>query len=275
MIRAVRWIALALIVSALASLTLFIVYRQGGQPQLEGALLGVALGGISAALVLWSGKLLPQGPFVEERDVVPSQIKGREQAEESAAEGAEGFTRRGFLTKLLITALGALGLASVIPIRSLGLAPGRSLFKTAWRRGSRLVRSDGSLVTRDELGVDGIITVFPEGHTDAADAQAILIRLPPTVPPPGPRGWSVDGFVAFSKICTHAGCPIGLYEAESKQLFCPCHQSVFSVLEGAEPIEGPAARPLPQLPLTTRGRYLVARGDFEEPVGPGFWNRGR
>ncbi|MGH2811076.1 MAG: ubiquinol-cytochrome c reductase iron-sulfur subunit, partial [Actinomycetota bacterium] len=86
--------------------------------------------------------------------------------------------------------------------------------------------------------------------------------------------WSQDGFVGFSKICTHAGCPVGLYQAESKELFCPCHQSTFAVLEGAKPTEGPATRPLPQLPVGIDGEgFLVAGGDFEEPVGPGFWNR--
>jgi ubiquinol-cytochrome c reductase iron-sulfur subunit len=139
-----------------------------------------------------------------------------------------------------------------------------------------VVRADGSPVRPDELDVDGILTVFPESHTEEADSQTLLIHLPDDVEPAGPADWAPEGFIAFSKICTHAGCPVGLYEAESKKLFCPCHQSVFNVVEGARPIEGPATRSLPQLPLAIDDSgYLVAQGDFEEPVGPGFWNRGR
>jgi ubiquinol-cytochrome c reductase iron-sulfur subunit len=82
--------------------------------------------------------------------------------------------------------------------------------------------------------------------------------------------------VAFSKVCTHAGCPVGLYQAETRELFCPCHQSAFNVLKGAQPASGPATRALPQLPLgIDDDGYLIALGDFPEPVGPGFWNRGR
>jgi ubiquinol-cytochrome c reductase iron-sulfur subunit len=116
--------------------------------------------------------------------------------------------------------------------------------------------------------------LFPEGHAGAADAQTLLIRLPREVPAPGPEDWTVEGAVAFSKICTHAGCPVGLYEAASRELFCPCHQSTFSVDDGARPRFGPATRPLPQLPIgvDTRG-FVVALSDYQEPVGPGFWTR--
>jgi ubiquinol-cytochrome c reductase iron-sulfur subunit len=86
-------------------------------------------------------------------------------------------------------------------------------------------------------------------------------------------GWTVDGIIAFSKVCTHAGCPVGLYEASSRQLLCPCHQSAFDVLAGARPVSGPAAWPLPQLPLTVDDDgVLRATGDFSEPVGPGWWS---
>jgi ubiquinol-cytochrome c reductase iron-sulfur subunit len=124
--------------------------------------------------------------------------------------------------------------------------------------------------------VNGFLTVFPEDHTDAADAQTVLIRLAEDDQTPGPEEATVDGFVAFSKVCTHAGCPVGLYQAATRELFCPCHQSVFAVLEGAEPTAGPATRPLPQLPIgLDENGFLIALGDFPEPIGPGFWNRGR
>jgi ubiquinol-cytochrome c reductase iron-sulfur subunit len=100
-----------------------------------------------------------------------------------------------------------------------------------------------------------VTTVFPEGHEE------------------GRSDWAPEGCLAYSKICTHAGCPVGLYRAEAGELLCPCHQSTFDVYTGAVPVFGPAARPLPQLPLDVNEEgYLVAQGDFSAPVGPSFWN---
>jgi ubiquinol-cytochrome c reductase iron-sulfur subunit len=271
-----RTMALALGASALSSLGAAVVYVLGGDAQLEGALLGTALGGMAVALGLWAKHLMPSGHDVQDRKPVSGGVEAQEEAAGAFEVGAGYIERRGLLAKLLAGALGAFGLASLFPIRSLGARPGSKLFRTAWRPGARLVRMDGSPVRPEELHVDGVLTVFPQRHTEAADSQALLIRLPPGLKPPGPAGWTPDGFVAFSKICTHAGCPVGLYQTETKELFCPCHQSVFAVLEGARPIEGPATRPLPQLPLgVDEEGFLIAQGDFEEPVGPGFWDRGR
>ncbi len=259
--------------SGAASAGLAIVYALGGQPQLEGALLGVALGGIGVGLVLWAKKLMPQGPFEEPREVVPSEVEERPEAEEAAEAGAEAVERRGFLAWMLAVAVGALGAAAVFPIRSLGTRPGDALFHTPWRDGLRLVTTAGIRVRAEDVTSNGVLTVFPEGHAEASDAQTLLIRLPEDVEPP--EG-TVEGFIAFSKVCTHAGCPVGLYQAATKELFCPCHQSVFDVLAAARPTAGPATRPLPQLPIDVDGDgFLVARGDFPEPVGPGFWSRGR
>jgi ubiquinol-cytochrome c reductase iron-sulfur subunit len=176
---------------------------------------------------------------------------------------------------MLGAALAALGVVLLFPIRSLGPSPGRSLLRTAWRRGSRVVTPEGEPVAAEALPVGGVLTVFPEGHTDAADSQAILIRVDPAAltPPPGRQGWAPGGNLAYSKICTHAGCPVGLYEDRTGQLFCPCHQSAFDVLGGARPIAGPATRSLPQLPLAIDDEgYLQAGGDFSEPVGPATWD---
>ncbi len=86
--------------------------------------------------------------------------------------------------------------------------------------------------------------------------------------------WTIDGLVAYSKVCTHAGCPVGLYQSESSLLLCPCHQSTFDVLNGAEPTFGPATRALPQLPIAVDEEgFVIATADYSEPVGPGFWNR--
>jgi ubiquinol-cytochrome c reductase iron-sulfur subunit len=263
------------LLSALASVAVTFVYVFGGQPQLEGALLGVALGGIGLGLVLIAREFLPHGPFVQERSVIPAQPLEEKEAEDSFAEGAEALGRRRFISRLVALAFGTLGIAALFPIRSLGIEPGRRLFHTPWAEGLRVVTDAGELIRPDELPVHGFLTVFPEGHTEAADAQAVLIRLPEEDEIPGEAG-AVGSLVAFSKVCTHAGCPVGLYQAETRELFCPCHQSVFDVLKRARPTAGPATRPLPQLPLgIDDDGYLVAQGDFPEPIGPGFWNRGR
>jgi ubiquinol-cytochrome c reductase iron-sulfur subunit len=105
-------------------------------------------------------------------------------------------------------------------------------------------------------------------------SQALLIRVDPALLrlPAGRSGWAPRGYIAFSKFCTHAGCPVGLYRASTHKLLCPCHQSTFDVLEGARPVFGPTTRALPQLPLDVDAEgYLRAKGDFSAPVGPGFW----
>jgi len=275
--RYVGAIAWAFAVSATTSVGLTVLYALGGQPQIEGALIGVTLGSLALGFVWWGKHLLPSGPFVEEREPMASPIVERQTFEEDFAGAAAAIPRRRFLGRMLLVALGALAAAAVFPIRSLGPKPGRSLFQTAWRQGSRLVTPEGAPVAATNLPVGGVLTVFPEGHTGSADSQTVLIRVDPSTlqPLPGRESWSPDGYLAYSKICTHAGCPVGLYEQSSNSLFCPCHQSVFDVLEGAKPIGGPATRPLPQLPLEVGADgFLRAQGDYTEPVGPGFWNEG-
>ncbi|HEY3209366.1 MAG TPA: Rieske 2Fe-2S domain-containing protein [Actinomycetota bacterium] len=267
--------AVAFAVSAVASAGLWVTYWRGGQPQVEGVLIALALGGLAVGLVLWAKDFLPAGGLVEEREPLASTPAERRAFQRDFERGEEYLERRSFLIKMLTVALGALGIAAVFPIRSLGPKPGRSLFRTAWRTGSRVVTEDGRALTAADLPVGGVLTVFPEGRLDA-DSQTLLIRMDPDefVPQPGRESWSPAGYVAYSKICTHAGCPVGLYEQGTGRLFCPCHQSVFEARDGAKPTAGPATRPLPQLPLSVdRQGYLRARGDFPEPVGPGFWNR--
>lgn len=270
-----RSAGIAFVVSALASLALAGVYVFGGEPQLEGALLGVALGGLAIGLALVAKNLLPEGGEIQERGPGFDDEADRKEVLSSFGRG-EPLARRTFLARAFGGALAALGLAAVFPIRSLGERPGRHLFYTQWRSGSRMVTEDGEPVRATDLTVGGVVTVFPEGHTAAADSQTLLLRLPSDVEAPGPEGATDDGLCAFSKICTHAGCPVGLYQATTQELFCPCHQSIFDVREGAKPTAGPATRPLPQLPLEVDEEgYVVAKGDYPEPVGPGFWSRGR
>lgn len=269
-----KTIGVTFIISALASLGLAVVYFFGGQPQLEGVLLGIALGGIAIGMVLAAKHLLPHGPDIQEREELSSSDEDRAAVVDPATERTD-IGRRSFLVRTFGAALGALGVAALFPIRSLGTRPGRDLFETAWTEGARMVTETGELVKAEDLAVNGILTVFPEGHSDAADSQTVLIRLPEQA---AEEAGDIDelGLIAFSKICTHAGCPVGLYQATTYELFCPCHQSVFEVLRGAEPNSGPATRPLPRLPLAIDDEgYVIATGDFPEPVGPGFWNRGR
>lgn len=270
-------IALAFVVSALSSMGLGVVYALGGQPQIEGALLGLALGGAGVGLVLWSKRMMPAGDQVEEHRPLVSTEEERIAFVGDLYGGSQEVGRRGFLGRLLAGALGALGLAALFPIRSLGPRPGDKLLTTAWSRGARLVTEDGEPVHVDDLAFGSVLTVFPEGHTDRGDSVTLLIRMAPArlKLAPSRRDWAPEGYVACSKLCTHAGCPVGLFEAERGHLFCPCHQSVFDVPSGAAPLSGPAARPLPQLPLRvdTRG-FLRADGDFEAPVGAAFWRLG-
>jgi ubiquinol-cytochrome c reductase iron-sulfur subunit len=270
-----RFAAAAFLLSAAAAIGLTVVYARGGNVQAEGALILVCFGGLGAGLVTVAHRILSSGPFEEERESLPTSPEER-QAFERDLERGEGVTRRRFLTGALLAAIGAIGAAAVFPIRSLGPSPGKSLERTPWRHGSRLVTEDGGAVLAREVPLDSLLTVFPEGAVGSGDGQTVLVRVRPELlnPPPERADWSPDGLIAYSKVCTHAGCPVGLYQARSHQLLCPCHQSAFDVLDGAEPVLGPAARALPQLPIEIDAQgYLVARSDFREPVGPAFWNR--
>jgi quinol---cytochrome c reductase iron-sulfur subunit len=265
------------VLSAGAGIGLLVLYALGGQVQLEGALVGVALGSMGYALILWGKHLYPHEVVTEDREPHESEVGERRIAEDLIAETETGITRRRLLTRMLVGAAGAFGLALIFPIRSLGPSPGNSLFVTSWRKGKRLVDDTGQLVRVDTLAESGVVTVFPEGRVGDANAQAVLVRVPEDILhlPAGREDWAPEGNVCYSKLCTHAGCPVGLYLASYHQLQCPCHQSAFDVTDGASVVFGPAARPLPQLPIEADANgFLVARGDFSAPVGPGFWDRG-
>jgi len=268
-----RVVSLALWGSLLSSIGLLVLYALGGQAQLEGLLLGLALGGLGIGITLWAFYFLDEPDQVEERKPLASPIEERVAAQEAA--GAGHLSRRKMLMRLTGSALGTLAAALAVPSLSLGPLPGSDLFRTRWTRGARLVGGTGRPLRPQEVPFEGVVTVFPEGHVGDPDSQAQLLRIEPDLLdlPGGRERWTVAGCIAYSKLCTHAGCPVGLYRAQAHELLCPCHQSTFNVLRGAEPVFGPAARPLPQLPLgLDDGGYLVALGDFSAPVGAGFWN---
>ncbi len=271
--RVERAIAAAFVIAAIAGVALLGVYLAGGQTQLEAILLGICLGGIGIGITAWSHWLLPGAQQVEERH--PLTSPAAEPADVEAAAETASITRRSFLMRTLAAAFAGLAAALAVPVLSLGPPPGRSLFETPWKAGTRVVGIDGLPVRIDDLPVDGVLTVFPEGAVGSADGQTLLIRVADDLLqlPPDRMAWAPEGCVAYSKLCTHAGCPVGLYRAEEHKLICPCHQSTFDVLAGATPIFGPAARPLPQLPIQlAEDGTFVALGDFPEPVGPSFWN---
>ena len=272
-----RVVALCFVLAIGAALGLFLVYVRGGNPQAEGTLLAVALGGVGVGLMMWAKRLM-SGIHEEthsRRTTQPATEEQLQDASHAVEQGVVEIRRRRFLSRLLLGAAGALGLAALIPIRSLGRAPtSSSLFRTRWTSGARLVTIDGTPVTSSTLEVNSFTTVFPEGFAGSADSQTVLIRVPPDLLnlPSDRLAGAPDGLVAYSKVCTHAGCPLGLYLAETHELRCPCHQSTFNVLDGANPVYGPAPRPLPQLPIEIGDDgALRATGDFSGPVGPSFW----
>lgn len=273
-----RLIAAIYLVAALAGIGLLAVYAAGGQTQLEGALLALCLGGIGAGTILWAHWLLPEALTVQPRHRLgsPEDPGDRDApADPAAVAVSQGITRRSLLIRSLLAALAGLAGALAIPVLSLGPAPVGPRRATGWGPGTRLVDIDGRPVDAGALPLDGLVTVFPEGAPGSAIGQAVLLRVDPAqLRLPADRdGWAPGGYIAFSKVCTHAGCPVGLYRTEEHRLLCPCHQSTFDVLVGAIPSSGPAARPLPQLPITLNADGTVsAVRDFPDPVGPSVWN---
>ena len=256
------------------------LYWVGGQTQWEGVFGGIGFFAFGFGLSGWGKYLLPQGPFVEDRHVLASS-EAEVGAMASAIEdrGKLVFRRRGFLGTILGAGAGVMGIVITFPlVRSLGPQPKKSLDTTNWTKGAYLVDIDGRRIHRADLEVGGALTVFPEGFAGTSVNQTMLIRPGPTdraiVTLPGRETWGPNGYLAYSKLCTHAGCPVGLYEEELQKLLCPCHQSLFDVLTGGNPVFGPAPRPLPQLPIIIDSQgFMRAQAGYDQAVGPGFWER--
>jgi ubiquinol-cytochrome c reductase iron-sulfur subunit len=252
---------------------------------LLGACLGLSLAFVGLGLVLFTKKLLPHETAV--------QVKHEAGHFDQMTTGAtlvgwghrSGLARRKLLTRSLLFMGGGIGLALLMPLGGLIKNPnkGDPLGTTPWGPGVRLVRFDGTPIRPGDQEPGSLQTVFPavEGGNKAADAATMLFRLRPQQlaeykPRPGQKDFGYADYVAFSKICTHAGCPVSLYEQETSRILCPCHQSQFLIIDGAKPVFGPAVRPLPQLPITVDDQgYFVARDDYPEAVGPTYWNRER
>ncbi len=274
--RATKWAALSFLVAIVSSLALMAVYLSGGQTQLEGLTLFGAFGGVGLGLGIWVRVILDEPHVVEPRKAVrtdPDEARAsfKEVFADAMGEASVGGRRR-FLVRLLYGVAGSLGVALLIPLRSLGPGPASELFDTPWRRGKRLVTSEGEELRAADIAIDQVVTVFPADAVGSPDGQAVIVGLRPDRPDLN-EFETVEGLACYSKICTHAGCPVGLYRARAGELLCPCHQSTFDVYDGAKVLSGPTGRPLPHLPIGVDDEgYLVALDDFSEPVGPSFWN---
>ena len=249
-----------------------VVFWTTGDIGLEGGLLGGALLLLAVGLVLWAHHLLPEGPYYEEYPDLQSAPE--KEATVLATLDRGGVGRR----RVLIGSLGAVGVtagASVLStVRSFG-PPANSLIHTPWRQKRVLIDSDGKPVKMGDLPIGAALSVFPQGFIEAPYVPVMLIHLPPGAnhPLPGRENWAPNGYIAYSKVCSHAGCPVNLYDRRTMDLECPCHQSTFDVTRGARPIFGPAAGSLAQLPLTVDpDGTLRSAGDFSEPPGPVFWH---
>lgn len=274
-------VAVSFLLSSAGAVVFAITYALGPDRvgptfnQLLGLTSALAVGGLGVGLVSWAHGLMSPGPHIEERDTATHHPRERRELAETARSETQEIGRRSLLGRLLIGALGLTGLAALFPLRSLGPAPFPARLRTGYERGRRLVNEEGEPVEADGVDFNSFVTVFPEGRVREADSQTMLLRLSRELVEAAPNAgdWTPEGFIAYSKVCTHAGCPVGLFQVETLTLLCPCHQSAFDVTDGARPRFGPATRPLPRLPIAVDDEgFIVAEGEFEQPVGPGFWS---
>jgi ubiquinol-cytochrome c reductase iron-sulfur subunit len=251
--------------------------------------LGLTLGlmGIGIGAVHWAKTLMPDAEVSEDRHPARGSEEVRAKAVEiiKLANSESGFSRRKLIRRSMYGALAFFPLPAVILFADLGPNPGDTLRHTMWKKGTRLALDPtGVPIKAADITLGSVFHVIPEGLAELkkhkleekAKAAVLLIRLNPSdlIESEERKTWSYDGIVAYSKICTHVGCPVALYEQLTHNLLCPCHQSTFDVTDACKVVFGPAARPLPQLPITVDAEgYLIAQSDFTEPVGPSFWER--
>lgn len=280
--RAEKLVAICFLISLAGFAAFGGAFWQDASNYWLGGTMGVGFAFFGISFVAWGKYLMPRGPFEEPRALMTVTPEERtELISDFASRGKVAVERRGFLVLVMGGAATVFGVVAAFPLlRSLGPLPKHNLYTTTWRKGSYLTTIDGRRLKVTDVPVDQINTVFPEDDLGGAQSQTVLIRIQASgnikIPGhPERDSWGPDGFLAFSKVCTHAGCPVGLYEKLTQQLLCPCHQSLFDLKQGALPIFGPAPRPLPQLPLTVDSDgYLRAQAGYDEPIGPGFWERG-
>jgi len=241
---------------------------------------------IGIAAVHWAKTLMPDNEVIAERHEFRSSDADREDFVATVKDraGAAGLGRRSLIKRSMGVALGLIGLSPLVLLRDLGPLPKNEFATTNWAAGVRLVTDPGNRPIKPsdlEIGaVAQVLPALPEGTERTLENigkdAVLLIRIRPEEFNLDAQrlSWTHNGIIAFSKICSHMGCAVALYEQQTKHLLCPCHQSTFDVTRAAKVIFGPAARPLPQLALTLDADgYLVAKQGFTEPVGPSFWER--
>ena len=261
-----------------------------------GLTLGMALVFIGIGIIQWARKLMGDHEIVEMRHPARSSDEDRAETLQALSVGTEesGIARRPLIRNTMLGALGLVGITPILALRDLGPLPGDSLLSTPWKQGMRVVVDVlGTPIKPSDLEFGTLVNGQPAAlyETDEegeliyegvdlqvakSKASVILVRMEPDsiIPGEGRDNWAVDGILCYSKICSHVGCPISLYERTTHHVLCPCHQSTFDLADSAKVIFGPAARALPQLPLALDDEgYLVAQSDFTEPVGPSFWER--
>ena len=262
-----------------------------------GLLLGLGLLLIGIGAIQWARKLMSDVEVVEMRHPVASSEVDRTETLKALDQGISdsGIARRPLIRNSLLGALAMLGLPTVVLLRDLGPLPGTKLESTVWRKGMRVVNDvAGTPIKPEEVEIGQLINTQPEilfeTHEDGehvyegtpllqekTKASTVVVRMKPDdiTPSKGRENWGVSGILCYSKICTHVGCPISLWEQQTHHLLCPCHQSTFDLADNGKVVFGPAGRSLPQLPLMVDDEgYLVAQSDFTEPVGPSYWERG-
>ncbi|MFD3841180.1 Rieske 2Fe-2S domain-containing protein [Streptomyces sp. NPDC058642] len=252
-----------------------------------GLTLGVALFSIGAGAVHWARTLMSDEEMVDERHPISAAPEVREKVFDDFKTGTResAIGRRKLIRNTMLGALTLVPLSGVVLLRDLGPLPGTKLRHTMWKKGLLLVNMNTNEPLRpSDIAVGSLTFAKPDGleeddhefQTEIAKAALMIVRLQPDdIKDKRELEWSHEGIVAYSKICTHVGCPISLYEQQTHHVLCPCHQSTFDLSDGARVIFGPAGHALPQLRIAVNDEgYLEAQGDFEEPVGPAFWERG-
>jgi ubiquinol-cytochrome c reductase iron-sulfur subunit len=252
-----------------------------------GITLGLALFCIGAGAVHWARTLMSDEEMPSERHPIEAEPEVKAQVLVDFKQGAKEsqLGRRKLIRNTMLGAMAMVPLAGLMLLRDLGPLPEDKLRHTAWRKGLQLINMNTDQPLRPEdIQVGSLTFAQPQGfseddsnyQTELAKAALMIVRLhPQDIKDKRELDWSHDGIVAFSKICTHVGCPISLYEQQTHHVLCPCHQSTFDLSDGGRVIFGPAGHALPQLRIgvNTQGN-LEALGDFTEPVGPSFWERG-
>jgi ubiquinol-cytochrome c reductase iron-sulfur subunit len=254
-------------------------YWSGSTESLLGIGLAICLGGIGFGLVSWAKYLDLDEEVVQQRRPMRTTEAERDDLHDEVQMTVETVGRRKLLVVLFAGSLTSLVIGFVGPIGSLGPKPRGERARTGWAAGRRLVTSTGAPVPIESEQLDQLATVFPEGFVGVDDSQVILLRVDPELLSDSTAEGSVEGWVAYSKICSHAGCSVGLLSMDNREpevvreLVCPCHQSAFDPLDGARPVGGPAPRPLAQLPLSVDADgFLIASAPFSGPVGPITWD---